>query len=150
MFFKTYGIWVVLHVSGFAKDFVPNRQIRALGRSENQEEHVAIWWAESAPPPQCVELMLRWRFCVHSSICPEIYLQSKFWIIFDISNTRSRLGFSQKHIWNIIEEIVFRNYNFLLLSETISSIMFQICFWASPSWNLVFEISKIIQNIDYK
>ena len=23
---------------------------------------------------QCVELELRWRFCVHSSTCPEIYL----------------------------------------------------------------------------
>ena len=30
------------------------------------------------------------------------------------------------------------------LLKTISSIMLQICFWASPSWNLVFEISKII------
>ena len=27
-----------------------------------------------SPPPQCVELMLRWQFCVHSSMCPEIYL----------------------------------------------------------------------------
>ena len=70
--------------------------------------------------------------------------------MFDISNTRSWLGFAQNHIWNIIEEIVIRNYNFLLLSETISSIMFQICFWESPSWDLVFEISKIIQNFDYK
>ena len=25
------------------------------------------------PPTQCVELKLRWRFCVHSSKCPEIY-----------------------------------------------------------------------------
>ena len=70
--------------------------------------------------------------------------------MFDISNTRSQLEFAQKHIWNIIEEIVFRIYNFLLLSETISLIMFQICFWTSPSWDLVFEISKIIQNFDYK
>ena len=44
--------------------------------------------------------------------------------MFDISNTRFRLGFAKKHIWNIIEEIVFKNYNFLVLSETISSIMF--------------------------
>ena len=73
---------------------------------------------------QCVELNLRWQFCVHSSICPEIYLSSKFWRIFDILNTRSWLRFAQMHIWNIIEEIVFRNYNFLLLLETISSIMF--------------------------
>ena len=28
---------------------------------------------------QCVELELRWQFCVHSSTCPEIYLSSKFW-----------------------------------------------------------------------
>ena len=24
-------------------------------------------------PPQCVELKLRWRFCGHTSTCPEIY-----------------------------------------------------------------------------
>ena len=48
------------------------------------------------------------------------------------------------------QEIILRNYNFLLLSETISSIMFQICYWGSPSWDLVFEISKIIQNFDYR
>ena len=71
-------------------------------------------------------------------------------MIFDILNTRSWLGFSQKHIWNIIEEIVFKNYNVFLYSEAISSIMFQICLSASPSWDLVFEISQIIQNFDYK
>ena len=71
-------------------------------------------------------------------------------MFFDISNTRFQLGLAQKYIWNIIEKIVFRNYNFLLLLGTISSILFQICFWASPSWDLVFEISKIIQNFDYK
>ena len=26
------------------------------------------------PPPQCVELKLRWQFCGHGSISPEIYL----------------------------------------------------------------------------
>ena len=25
------------------------------------------------PPAQCVELELRWQFCVHSSTCPKIY-----------------------------------------------------------------------------
>ena len=27
---------------------------------------------------QCVELELRWQFCVHGSTCPEIYFYSKF------------------------------------------------------------------------
>ena len=94
------------------------------------------------PISQCFELKLRWHFCVHSSICPEIYIWSKFWIIFGILNTKFQLGFAQKHVWNIIEEIVFRSYDFLLLSETISSIIFQICFWASPSWNLGFDIKN--------
>jgi hypothetical protein len=50
-----------------------------------------------------------------------------------------------KHYWRNCE-IIFS----LLLWETISSMMFQICFWASVSWDLVFEISKIIQNFDHK
>ena len=37
-------------------------------------------------------------------------------MILDISNTRSRLGLAQKHIWNLIEKIVFekkfKNDNF--------------------------------------
>ena len=74
----------------------------------------------------------------------------KFWIIFDISNIRLLLGIAQKHICNIIEEIVFRNCTFLLLSKTISSIMFQICFRANHSQDRVFKTSKIIQNNDYK
>ena len=78
---------------------------------------------------QCVELKLgSTGICVKARTCHEICLQSKFWIIFDIFNTRSLLGVAQKHICNIIEEIVFRNCTFLLLSKTISSIMFQICF----------------------
>ena len=97
---------------------------------------------------QCVELKLRWQFCVHTSTCREIYFQSKFCIIFDISNTKSLLGLAQKHICDIIEEIVFGNCTFLLLSKTISSIMFQICFRVSHSQDRVFKISKIIQNFD--
>ena len=71
-------------------------------------------------------------------------------MIFDISNTRSRLGFAQKHIWNIIEEIVFLDCNFFTLSKDKSSIVFQTCFWAKSSQGLVFEISKTIQNYDQK
>ena len=94
--------------------------------------HSTTTWTElchflTPLPSQCVELKLKWRFCVYGSICPEIYLLSEFWIIFDISNTRFWLEFVSKHIWNNIEESVFRNYIFKLLSETISSIMFQIC-----------------------
>ena len=102
------------------------------------------------PPPQCDELKLRWLLYMHARVCPEIYFWSNCWIIFDISNIRSWLGFAKKHIWNIINEIVFRNCNFLLISKSISSIMFQICIWANPSWDLVFDISKSIQNINQK
>ena len=97
---------------------------------------------------QCVELKLRWLYCV--STCPEIYLQQMFWIIANISNIRSRVGFAQKLIWNIIEEVVFeksRKWQFL---KTISLNMFQTCFWANPSRDLVLMISKMIQNFDYK
>ena len=78
--------------------------------------------------------------------CPEIYLWSKFWQKICIINIRSWLGFAQKHIWNMIEEIVFERSRKVQFWKTISSIMLQICFWASPSGNLVFEISKIMQN----
>ena len=69
---------------------------------------------ENFPSAQCVELKIRWWFCVHTSTCTEIYFLLKFWIIFDISNTRSLLGLAQKHIWNVIEKVVFRNCTFLL------------------------------------
>ena len=60
----------------------------------------------SPPPfPQCVEMKLRWRFYVHASTCPEISFWSCFWIIFDVSNTRPRLGFAQKHIWNTTQVV---------------------------------------------
>ena len=70
--------------------------------------------------------------------------------MFDILNTKSGLGFTQKHTRNIIEEIVFRNCTYLLPSKIISSIMFQICFWANHSQDRLFKISNIIQNFDYK
>ena len=69
-------------------------------------------------------------------------------MIFDILNTWSWLWFAGKHIWNIIEEIVFERSKKVQFLKTISSIMLQICFWASPSRDLVFEISKIMQNFD--
>jgi hypothetical protein len=94
--------------------------------------------------PQCVEMKLRWRFYVHTSTCPEIYFWSWYWIIFDISNTRTWLGFAQKHVWNTIEDLSSKKVNKIQFKTTISSIMFQICFWVNPSQDLVFEISKII------
>ena len=68
--------------------------------------------------------------------------------MFDILNTKSWLGFDQKHIWNIIEKIVFEESKKLQFLKTISSMMFLICFWANPSRDLVFKISNIIQNFD--
>ena len=97
---------------------------------------------------QCVELKLRWHFCVHTSTYPEIYFQSNFWISFDISTTKFLLGLVQKHICNIIEEMVCSNCTFLLFSKVISSIMFQICFSVNHSQGWMFKISNIIQNID--
>ena len=92
----------------------------------------------------CVEIKLRWRFYVHASTCPEIYFWSYFWIIFDVSNTKPWLGFAQKHIWNTIEDLSLKRVKKDNLKKTFSSIMFQICFWANLSQDLVFEISKII------
>ena len=48
-------------------------------------------------------------------------------------NTRSWLWLTRKHIWNIIEEIVFERSKKVQFLKTISSIMLQICFWASPT-----------------
>ena len=67
---------------------------RVVARDQNC--HIMV-----ATLTQCVELKLRWRFYVHASTCPEIYFWLMFRIIFDISNTRSWLGFAQKQIWNI-------------------------------------------------
>ena len=69
---------------------------------------------------------------------------NNFWCL----ETCPWLWFTQKHIWNIIEEIVFEKSKKVQFLKTISSIMLQICFWASPSRDLVFEISKIMQNFD--
>ena len=107
-----------------------------------------VW--RCATPTQCVQMKLRWRFHVHASTCPEMYFWSWFWIIFGIPNTRPWLGITQKHIWNTIEDLSLKRVKQIQFKNTISSIMFQICFWANPSWDLVFEISKIIQNFDYK
>ena len=53
-------------------------------------------------PSTSVELKLRWRFCVHASTWPEFSFLAKFWISFDISNTRSWLGYAQERNWNTI------------------------------------------------
>ena len=82
-------------------------------------------------------------FFLHVSLVPNKRVYSSIW------HPRV-LGLAQKHICNIIEEIVFRHSTFLLLSKTISSIMFQICFLVSHSQDRVFKISKIIQNFDQK
>ena len=61
-------------------------------------------------------------------------------MIFDISNTRFLLRLVQKHICNIIEEIVFNNFTFLLFFKAISC----------HSQDRLFKISNIIQNFDQK
>ena len=73
-----------------------------------------------------------------------------FWIVFDILNTRSLLGFDYKQIWNIIEEIVFEKKQKIAISEdnffnNVSNILL-----SKSSQDLVFEISKMIQQFDYK
>ena len=54
---------------------------------------------------------------MHTSTCPEIYFWLIFWIFFDISNSRSQLGFAKKQIWNIIEEIIFEKKQKIAISE---------------------------------
>ena len=105
-------------------------------------------WRGSSPITVCWIGVKVAVLCAHGNKCHEIYFWSKFWIIFDIFNTWSWLWLIRKHIWNIIEEIVLERSKKVQFLITISSIMLQICFWASPSRNLVFEISKIMQNFD--
>jgi hypothetical protein len=60
-------------------------------------------------------------------------------MIFDISDTRSLLGLTQKHICNIIEEIVFRNCTFLLFQRQF----LQLCFkYASEQIIVKIQCSK--------
>ena len=97
---------------------------------------------------QCVELELRWQFCVHSSTCPKIIFLIKvlnnFWYFEHPILTMIYSEAYLKHNW--------RNCPWkskkVQFMKTISSIILQICFWASPSKNSVFEISKMIQNFD--
>ena len=35
--------------------------------------HIYVPHVEIVPRAQCVELELRWQFCVHGSTCPEIH-----------------------------------------------------------------------------
>ena len=145
-YFLCLQIWtnlIILNALGVLLLFFSSRS-----QMQVQNFHSILYNTQHLAPPQCVELALRWQFCVHGSICHEIYFQSKSWIIFDILNIWSWLWLTRKHIWNILEEIVFRNCTFLLLSKTISSIMFQICFRVSHSQDLVFKIPKNIQNFD--
>ena len=71
-----------------------------------------------------------------------------FWIVFCTSNTRTWILFAQKHISNIIKEIVFGNSIKLPFLKMISLYMLQICFWEKSSQSVVFEVSKIIQSFD--
>ena len=107
-----------------------------------QQDH--FYEFHGGPPPQCVELKKGGSF-----VCtPMDALKSTINQSFDISNTRFLLGCAQKHICNIIEEIVFSNCTFLLFLKAVSSIMFQICYPANHSQDQLFKISNIIQNLD--
>ena len=105
------------------------------------------FWGHRA---QCVELKSRWQVCVHASTWPESYFQAKFWIFFLYSKhqiltkicSEAYLKHTQRNFYQKSERIQF--------FMTISSIMFKIGFWAYASQDLVLEISKIVQNFDYK
>ena len=80
---------------------------------------------------------------------PEMYFWSVLnncWYFKHQSLTRICSEACLKHNWRF----VFKKSKKLQFKKTISSIMFQICFWANPSQDLVFEISKIIHPFDYK
>ena len=96
--------------------------------------------------PPCPPGTVCWIEVKVAVLCAHQYMTWNLLLIkvFDISNTRSRLGFAQKHIWNISEEIVLLNCFFFALFKDKFSIVFQ------PSQGLVFQISKMIQNYDQK
>ena len=90
-------------------------------------------------------VFIKWKMCRHS-FKNEWTLIKVLKIFFNISNTRSWLGFAQKRIQNPIEEIVFEKSKEIAISEdhffnNVSNMLF-----ANPSRDLVFEISEIIQN----
>ena len=43
--------------------------------------------------------------CVQTNKCTAIHFLSKFWMVFDTSNSKPWLLIVQNHIWNIIEDI---------------------------------------------
>ena len=98
-----------------------------------------VCWIEVKVAVLCSRQYIPWNLLI-------IKFLNNFWYFKHQILTRICSEAYLKHYWrNCLQKLYF-----ILLSETISSIMFQIFFWASPSWILVFEISKIIQNFDCK
>ena len=128
-----------------AEGYLPYLQLKKILK-ENQPLSLSIFhfMQGSFKILQCVELKLRWQFYVHGSTWPKIYFWLMLWIVFDISNTKSWIGFAQKQNWNIIEEILFEK------SKKLQFLKLQICFLANPSQDMVFEVSKMIQQFDYR
>ena len=57
-----------------------------------------VCWIEVKVAVLCAQQCMPWSLLI-------IKVLNDFWNL----HTRSWLGFSQKHIWNVVEEIVFRN-----------------------------------------
>ena len=87
---------------------------------------------------QCVEMKLRWQYMPWNLLL--IIVLNNFWYFKHQTLTRICSEACLKHNWRF----VFEKSKKLQFKKTISSILFQICFWVNPRQDLVFEISKII------
>ena len=96
-----------------------------------------VCWVEVKVAVLCAQQYMPWNLLL-------IKLLNNFWYFKHQILTKICSEAYLKHNWR---NCLWKSKKLQFL-KTISSKMLQICFWASPSRNLVFEISKIIQNFD--
>ena len=104
-----------------------------------QHHRLTVWRIEFKVAVLCAQQCIPWNLLI-------IKVLNIFWYF---EHRILTIIYSEAH-WNIIEEIVFEKSKKVQFLKTISSIMFWICFWPNPSQDLVFRISKNIQNFDYR
>ena len=97
-----------------------------------------VCWIEVKVAVLCACQYMPWNLFL-------IIILNNFWYFKHQTSTGICSEACLKHNWRFVFEKSKKKYN---QKKTISSIMLQICFWASSSRDLVFEISKIIQNFD--
>ena len=99
------------------------RRIYGTGPAEPS----TVRWNEVKVAVLCARQYMPWNLLL-------IIVLNHFWYL--KHQTLTRL----KHNW----KFVFEKSKKKQFNKTISSLMFQICFWANPSRDLVFELSKTL------